>query len=333
MRSLSILLLLFLQSLALAQEKATQESGNQEARTVHIPFVCNEGEVHTYDVTETQYKNGEETSVKTDRLSLEILSVNDEKIVATMKLVAQVDDATLKQVESDPVAKQVKALWDSLVFEVVLARRGVFSEFQNMEEIEAALAQNRELVLEILNKMKPALMKMGKDPAEFDRLVAMIMKTQGSTGAALQKVQTPLQLILEFVNTDHEIGKPEISQTEVDMGNASGLPATETYRVLEMDTDSNFAVVQFQRIVEGQEAGEKFVQAMDAAVQELAPDHKPRTSFPKVTVLSDSSIKGKMNLTSGWPQSVLWLNKLNDLENDQLQLRRKTEIQRVDPNK
>ncbi len=328
MRTLPILLLLLLQSLAFSQEK-----GNQEATAVHIPFVCNAGEVHTYDVTETQYKNGEETSVKTDRLSLEILSVNDEKIVATMKLVAQVDDATLQQVESDPVAKQVKELWDSLVFEVVLARRGVFSEFQNIKEVEAAIAQNRDLVFEILNKMKPALVKMGKDPAEFDRLIAMIMKTHGDTEATLQKVQTPLLLILEFVNTDHEVGKPEISHTEVDMGNATGLPATETYRVLEMDTESNFAVVQFQRVIEGQEAGEKFVQAMDAAIQELVPDHKPRTSFPKITVLSESSIKGKMDLTSGWPQSVLRVVKLNDLENDQLQLRRKIEIQRVDSKK
>ena len=328
MRRLSFFLLLFIPSLCLAQEKV-----NQEATAFHIPFVCNAGEVHTYNVTETKYKNGKERSVRTRQLLLEILSVNDEKIVAKMKLTAQVDDAILKQIQSDPLAKEAKALWDSLVFEVVLAPNGVFSEFQNLEEIEAAIARNRALVLETVNKMKPALVKMGKDQAEVDRVIAMVMKTQGSTQAALQQVLTPLNLVLQFVDTDHKIGEPGIDHTEVDMGPASGLPATETYRVVEMEHESNFAVVQFQRRIEGQEAATKFQQAIDAKVQQFDPDHKPRTSYSTVTVLSDSLIEGRMDLNSGWPQSVSWIDKLNDLKSDQLQARRKVEVQRVEPNK
>ncbi len=105
------------------------------------------------------------------------------------------------------------------------------------------------------------------------------------------------------------------------------MPATETYRVVEMEND--FAVVQFQRRIEGQETGTKFQQAIDAMVGEFNPDHKPRTSFAKVTVLADSLIEGRMDLKSGWPQSVSWIDKLNDLKSDQLKTRRKVEVKRA----
>jgi len=328
MRSLSILVLLLVQSLAFCQEKE-----NGEATSFRIPFACSPGQTHTYDVTQTKYKDGKISSARTQQLILKILSVDDEKIVATMKLVAKVDEATLKKLESDPITKAIKEQWDSLVFEVVMTRNGVFSEFQNIEEIEAAMAKARDLIGKIVNDMKPALLKMGKDPAELDRIFATVMKHQGSTQVATQRILTPLNLILEFVDTEHEIGKPKIDRTEVDLGPASALPSTETYRVVEMKPESNLAVVQFQRLIEGQEAATKFHQAIEAMVQEMKPDHKPRTSFPKVTVLSDSLMEGRMDLNSGWPRAVSWVVKMNNLKNDQLQVTQQVEVQRVESNK
>lgn len=329
MRCLSILALLFLlQSLAFCQEKEKQQE-----TTVDIPFVCSVGDSHTYQVTDTKYKNGQVSSVGVQVLQLKILSVNDEEIVATMKLVAQVDEATLKQVESDPVTKAIKELWDKLDFEVVMTRNGVFSEFQNIEEIEAAIAKNRNLILEIVNDMKRELVKKGKDPAEVDRIVATVMKYQGSTQAAMAKVMTPLNMILQFVDTEHEIGNPKIEQTEVDLGPASALPATETFRVMEVKRESNLAVVQFQRLIEGQEAAKKYQQGIEALMQRMKPGHKPKSPFPKVTVVSDSLIEGTMDLNSGWPRAVSWTNRMNNLKNDQLEVKQKVEVQRVEAKK
>ena len=343
MRSLSIVLLLLLQSLAFCQEKESQEKENQQETNVYIPFICNAGEKHTYRVTETKYKNGKVKSVKTQILKLKILSVEDKEIEATMKIVPQVDQATLRKIESDPVSKAFKELWGSLVFEVVITPDGVFSEFKNIKEIEAAVAKTREMVVGILEEMKPALMarraeKMGKDPseidpAEIDRVFAVLLKHQGSTETAIEKMLTPLNLILQFVNTEHEVGKPKVDQTELDMGIVSALPATETYRVMEVDRQSNLAVIQFQQQVKGQEAATKYQKALDELVQEMDPKHKPRTDLPKVTVLFDSSTEGRMDLNSGWPQTVSWSSKLNNLKDDQLAVQRKVEVQRVEPEK
>ena len=338
MRSLSILLLLLLQSLALCQEK-----GNQQETTVHVPFVCTAGETHTYQVTETKYKKDKVDSVKTQILTLKILSVDDQKIVATMKLAAQLDEATLKKLESDPVTKAFKELWDSLDFEVVITPNGVFSEFRNMEEIEAAVAKTREMIVGIVEEMKPALLqrraeKLGKDPAELDpaeldRVFAMVMKQQGSTQAAMARILAPLNLILYFVDTKHEIGKPSVEQIQFDLGAASGLPATETYRVKEVMRKSNQAVIRFQRRIEGQEAAAKYQKALDAMVQQMDPNHKPSTSVPKVTVLSDTLMEGRMDLDSGWPQTVSWITKMNNMKDDQLEIKSKFEVQRVEPKK
>ena len=324
MRTLSILALLLLPSLAFCQENESQ----QEA-TVYVPFACSVGETYNYRVTETKYKAGQVKSAGVKNLELKILSVNDEKIVAAMKLVAQLDEAHLKKIESDPVAKSMKEMWESLVFKVVLTRDGIFSEFQNVEEIEAAVAKNREMILKIVNEMRPALMKMGKDPAVFDRMIAMVLEQHGSTQAATGQILTPLNLILRFVDTELEIGKPQVAQTEVDMGVVSGLPATETHRVVEVDRKSNLAVIQYQVRIEGQEAATKFQKGIDAYVQKINPNHKPKTSFAKATIVSDSLIEGRMDLNSGWPESVTFTSKMNNLRDDQLLLERKVEVQRI----
>ena len=324
MRTLSILALLLLPSLAFCQKNESQ----QEA-TVYVPFACSVGETYNYRVTETKYKAGQVKSAGVKNLELKILSVNDEKIVAAMKLVAQLDEAHLKKIESDPVAKSMKEMWESLVLKVVLTRDGIFSEFQNVEEIEAAVAKNREMILKIVNEMRPALMKMGKDPAVFDRMIAMVLEQHGSTQAATGQILTPLNLILRFVDTELEIGKPQVAQTEVDMGVVSGLPATETHRVVEVDRKSNLAVIQYQVRIEGQEAATKFQKGIDAYVQKINPNHKPKTSFAKATIVSDSLIEGRMDLNSGWPESVTFTSKMNNLRDDQLLLERKVEVQRI----
>ena len=324
MRTLSILALLLLPSLAFWQENESQ----QEA-TVYVPFACSVGETYNYRVTETKYKAGQVKSAGVKNLELKILSVNDEKIVAAMKLVAQLDEAHLKKIESDPVAKSMKEMWESLVFKVVLTRDGIFSEFQNVEEIEAAVAKNREMILKIVNEMRPALMKMGKDPAVFDRMIAMVLEQHGSTQAATGQILTPLNLILRFVDTELEIGKPQVAQTEVDMGVVSGLPATETHRVVEVDRKSNLAVIQYQMRIEGQEAATKFQKGIDDYVQKIDPNHKPKTSFVKATIVSDSLLEGRMDLNSGWPEAVILTSKMNNLKDDQLLVKRKVEVQRI----
>ena len=328
MRILTILALLLLPSLAFCQETEIQ----QEA-AVYVPFACSAGETYNYRVIETNYKDGQVKSVKTQNLELKILSVNDEKIVTEMKLVAQLDEATVKQLESDPVAKAMKEMWESLVFEVVLTRSGVFTEFQNIEEIEAAVAKTREMVRKIVDDMKPALVKMGRDPATIDRLMAMVLEQTGSTEAATGKILTPLNLILQFVDTETKIDKPEVEQTELDLGVVSGLPATETSRVVKVDRKTNLAVIQFQQRVEGQEAATKFQKGIDAYVQKVDPNHKPKTSFPKVTVVFDSLIEGRMDLDSGWPEAVTLTTKMNNLSDDQLLVKRKVEVQRIEAKK
>ena len=324
MRTLSILALLLLPSLAFCQENESQ----QEA-TVYVPFACSVGETYNYRVTETKYKAGQVKSAGVKNLELKILSVNDEKIVAAMKLVAQLDEAHLKKIESDPVAKSMKEMWESLDFKVVLTRDGIFSEFQNVEEIEAAVAKNREMILKIVNEMRPALMKMGKDPAVFDRMIAMVLEQHGSTQAATGQILTPLNLILRFVDTELEIGKPQVAQTEVDIGVVSGLPATETHRVVEVDRKSNLAVIQYQVRIEGQEAATKFQKGIDDYVQKIDPNHKPKTSFVKATIVSDSLLEGRMDLNSGWPEAVTLTSKMNNLKDDQLLVKRKVEVQRI----
>ena len=324
MRILSILALLLFPSLAFCQENQSQPE-----TTVYVPFACRAGETYDYRVTETKYKAGQVKSAGTKNLELKILSVNDEKIVAAMNLVTQLDEAQLKKVEADPVAKSMKEMWESLVFEVVLTRDGVFSEFQNVEEIEAAVAKNREMILNIVDEMKPALIKMGKDPAEVDRMIAMVIKERGSTQAATGQILQPLNLILRFVDTELETGEPQVDQTEVDMGVVSGLPATQTHRVVEVDRKSNLAVIQYQVRIEGQEAATKFQKGIDAYVQKINPNHKPKTSFAKATIVSDSLIEGRMDLNSGWPESVTLTSKMNNLRDDQLLLERKVEVQRI----
>ena len=324
MRILSILVLLLLPSLAFCQENQSQQE-----TAVYIPFACSAGETYNYRVTETKYKAGQVESVKTKNLELKILSVNDETIVTEMKLVAQLDDATLKKLESDPMTKALKEMWEALVFKVVLTRSGVFSEFQNVEEIEAAVVKNREVILKIVDEMKPALVQMGKDLAELDRLIATIIEQNGTTQAATGKILTPLNMIKRFVDTELKIGEPEVDQSDVDLGVVSGLPATETYRVVEVDRKSNLAVFQYQTRIEGQEAATKFQKGLDAYVQKLDPNHKPRTSFAKATILFDSIIEGRMDLNTGWPEAVTLTNKMNNLNDDQLLVARKFEVQRI----
>lgn len=328
MRLLSILALLILQSLALGQE-----AENQQETIVRIPFACSEGETHTYRVIQTSYKNGVAGSAKTQILELEILSVDDKEIVCTMKMEAQVDEETLRKIESDPVTKAFKDLWDSLVFEVVMTPDGIFSEFRNIDEIEAAIVKNREMVGGILETMKPALVAKGRDPAEIERVFAMILKRQGGTQTAIGRILTPLNMILQFVATEYEVGKPAVEQTELDLGVVSELPATKTYRVTELNRESNLAVIQLQQLIEGQEAATKYQQGIDAMIREMKPDHQPAKSVPKVTVLMDSLMEGKMDLDSGWPQAVSWISKMNNLKDDQLAVQRKVEVQRVESGK
>ena len=328
--AVSLLVLILLCPISLLTQAQAQETepGDQSESLVYVPFVCNVGDRYDYEVTEWKFSKGNVKSRKTELLKLKVLSAGEEEVVIAMQFVAQLDAAELKKVESDPLAKALFDTWTELVVQVVISPSGVFQEIKNIEDVEKAAEQSRMAVRKIIDDMKKGLTSDSKmKPEDLEKIYAMVVKNAGSTESVVQKVITPLNLILQFVDTELDINKQLIEETEVDFG-VGDVPATEIYTVKDFDEKKGNAVFEFRQIVQGEEAGKKFMQVMNQQLDEVQPNRKKET--PEITVLTDSTLTAKMDLKIGWPVSATWIKKFNNLKDDQLEMRSKIAVQKVD---
>jgi len=326
-----LILLLFLVVPAVVNAQDSEASKESVSTFIYVPFVCNVGDCFDYEVTENKYSKGILESKVTRLLKLEVLSSSDEEVVLAMKLVAQLDAATRKQVESDPLSKATLEAWDALVIKVGIAPNGVFQDVKNLSEVQQAADKTRQTIRGILDTMKKELTSDSKmTPDDLDRVYDSINKRFGSTQAIVQKVMAPLNLIMQLVETELDSEKHTVEQTLADIGVASGLPATETYRVVEVDKKANQVVFQHQRVIEGDEAVKASMQAM---MDEIKPDRKKEEAQAKVTVLAETTTTATLDLAKGWPESVVWENKFNNFKDDQVPLQMRLEIRRVDADK
>ena len=327
-----LLLLVLLCPLSLLAQDQQMDSDDQSESLVYAPFVCNVGDRHDYEVTESKYSDGALKSEKTELVKLEVLSTSDEEVVIAMQFVAQLDPAELKKVESDPLTKAMYESWKELVVKVGISRSGVFQDVKNIADIEKAAKQSQKVVRQIIDDMKKGLTSDSKmKPEDLEKIYAMVIKNTGSTEAVVQKVITPLNLIIQLVDTELDINNQSIEQTEIDLGLGSEVPATETYLVKSVDQDKGQAVFEFRRVIQGEEASKKFMDGMNKKMAEIQPGRKKET--PKITVLLDSTVTATLDLEIGWPDSVAWISKFNDLKDDKLNVKKKIEIRKVETNK
>jgi len=203
-----------------------------------------------------------------------------------------------------------------------------------LSEVQQAADKTRQTIRGILDTMKKELTSDSKmTPDDLDRVYDSINKRFGSTQAIVQKVMAPLNLIMQLVETELDSEKHTVEQTLADIGVASGLPATETYRVVEVDKKANQVGFQHQRVIAGDEAVKKFRASMQAMMDEIKPDRKKEEAQAKVTVLAETTTTATLDLAKGWPESVVWENKFNNFKDDQVPLQMRLEIRRIDADK
>lgn len=331
---ITLVILLLLNPSAFVTAQEAKPAKEHTPKAVTVPFVCNVGDSFNYEVRQNKYDQGKLASSLTRILKLEVVSSSDTEVVLAMNLKTQLGDEALKQLESNPLAKATLEAWDSLTIEVGISPNGVVQDVKNMADVERAADKTNQAIRKIFESMKTELNHDSKiGPDDLDRIYTSQMKRSGSSQAMLQTVLTPLNLILQLVDTELDSERTIFDETTVDLEIGKDLPATDSYRVVELDLKNNHTVFEYRRLIAGEEAAKKFRQGLKVLMDEIQPGHNQPEPELKISILNESTTTSSLDLSVGWPKSVVWQNKVNNLVDDQLLLKAKFEIRQIEMQK
>ena len=299
----------------------TPEAQAVESDEIEIPFQWQVGDKRQYSVKRVDYKGGEVKSEKKTIFAVEIVSENEDVLIAKCNVSIAMDPQQRMIAESNPTAKKMLEIYKDLVLLIRIGNDGTFRGFKNEKEVKAAFQKTVDVIkdaseeVELDDDKKVIANRLIKEITNFERFQRDLL--------------APLNLMLMNTNTSHSKTEVYEQASTINMMFVRDVPTTEEYQIESIDSDQKNVTLLYSQIVEGEIAAKMVKDGIEAFAKRMDPNSDETVEISGV--ISKTNGKFVMNYENGWPEKIEWKAKVSDFKTGILNDKSLIEIDEIKP--